>query len=39
MGYEMVRRAIDMGMANCHYWKRYDADVPDLSTFPGWQTD
>ena len=39
MGYEMVRRAIDMGMQNCHYWKRYDADYPDISKFPGWQTD
>lgn len=39
MGYDLVRRCIDRGMNNVHYWKRYDADIPDASKYPGWQTD
>ncbi len=38
MGYDLVRSCIVMGMGNVHYWKRYDADVPDASKYPGWET-
>jgi len=38
MGYDMVRRAIDMGMNNCHYYTRYDQDHPEPTKFPGWET-
>jgi hypothetical protein len=38
MGYQLVRWAIDKGMSNCHYYKRYDADYPEPTKFPGWET-
>src|ERR1700692_2978392 len=39
IGYELVRTCMDQGMSNVHYWKRYDADYPEPSKYPGWQTD
>jgi hypothetical protein len=39
MGYDLVRRCMDRGMQNTYYWKRLDKDYPDLSAYPGWQTD
>ncbi len=39
MGYDLVRRCIDRGMGNCHYYKRYDADYPEPTRFPGWETN
>ena len=39
MGYDLVRRCIDRGMGNCHYYKRYDADYPEPTKFPGWETN
>lgn len=39
MGYDLVRRCIDKGMGNVHYYKRYDADVPEPTKFPGWETN
>ena len=38
MGYDLVRRCIDAGMGNRHYYKRYDADNPEPTKFPGWET-
>jgi hypothetical protein len=38
MGYDLVRRCIDRGMGNCHYYKRYDADLPEPTKYPGWET-
>ena len=38
MGYQLVRWAIDKGMGNCHYFKRYDADIPEPTRYPGWET-
>ena len=38
MGYDLVRRSIDVGMGNCHYYKRLDADNPEPTKFPGWET-
>ena len=38
MGYDLVRRCIDRGMHNCHYYKRYDADYPEPTKYPGWET-
>jgi hypothetical protein len=38
MGYQLIRWAIDKGMSNCHYYKRYDADYPEPTKFPGWET-
>lgn len=38
MGYDLVRRCIDAGMNNCHYYKRYDKDNPEPTAFPGWET-
>ncbi len=38
MGYDLVRRAIDAGMGNTHYYARYDADNPEPTKFPGWET-
>jgi hypothetical protein len=38
MGYDLVRRCIDRGMANTHYYKRYDKDHPEPTSFPGWET-
>lgn len=38
MGYDLVRRCIDKGMNNVHYWKRYDAEHPEPSKYPGWET-
>lgn len=38
MGYDLVRRCIDGGMVNAHYYKRYDADIPEPTKFPGWET-
>jgi hypothetical protein len=38
MGYDLVRRCIDRGMGNAHYYKRYDADNPEPTKFPGWET-
>lgn len=38
MGYDLVRRCIDRGMNNCHYYKRYDADYPEPTKYPGWET-
>jgi hypothetical protein len=38
MGYDLVRRTIDVGMGNCHYYKRLDADNPEPTKFPGWET-
>jgi hypothetical protein len=38
MGYDLVRRCIDRGMNNCHYYKRYDKDNPEPTAFPGWET-
>jgi hypothetical protein len=38
MGYDLVRRCIDAGMGNTHYYKRYDADNPEPTKFPGWET-
>lgn len=39
MGYDLVRRCIDAGMNNVHYWKRYDAENPEPSKYPGWETN
>jgi len=39
MGYDLVRRCIDRGMGNVHYYKRYDADYPEPTKFPGWETN
>jgi hypothetical protein len=38
IGYDLVRRCVDKGMGNVHYYKRYDADVPEPTKFPGWET-
>ena len=38
MGYDLVRRCYDRGMQNCHYYKRYDADNPEPTKYPGWET-
>ena len=38
MGYDLVRRCIDRGMSNAHYYKRYDKDYPEPTSFPGWET-
>jgi hypothetical protein len=38
MGYQFVRTLIDAGLHNVHYWKRYDADIPEPSRYPGWET-
>ena len=38
MGYDLVRRSIDVGMGNCYYYKRTDADYPEPTKFPGWET-
>jgi hypothetical protein len=38
IGYDLVRRCIDKGMGNCHYYKRYDKDYPEPTSFPGWET-
>lgn len=38
MGYDLVRRCIDAHMTNAHYYKRYDADNPEPTKFPGWET-
>lgn len=38
MGFDLVRQCMDMGMNNVHYWKRYDKDVPEPSSYPGWET-
>lgn len=38
MGYQLVRTLIDAGMHNVHYWKRYDAEMPEPSRYPGWET-
>ena len=38
MGYQLVRHLVDDGMHNVHYWKRYDADIPEQSKYPGWET-
>jgi hypothetical protein len=38
IGYDLVRRCIDVGMSNVHYWKRYDRDYPEVSAYPGWET-
>lgn len=38
MGYDLVRRCMDRGMNNVHYYKRYDADIPEPTKFPGWET-
>lgn len=38
MGYDLVRRCIDAGMANAHMYKRYDASDPEPTKFPGWET-
>lgn len=39
IGYDLVRRCIDAGMANVHYYKRYDADDPEPTRYPGWETN
>ncbi len=39
MGYDLVRRCIDAGMGNVHYYKRYDADLPEPTRYPGWETN
>lgn len=38
IGYDLVRRCIDKGMNNVHYYKRYDKDYPEPTAFPGWET-
>lgn len=38
MGYDLVRRCIDAHMGNTFYYKRTDADYPDETKFPGWET-
>lgn len=38
IGYDLVRRCIDRGMGNVHYYKRYDKDIPEPTAFPGWET-
>ena len=38
MGYDLLRRCIDRGMGNVHYYKRYDKDYPEPTSFPGWET-
>lgn len=38
IGYDLVRRCIDRGMNNVHYYKRYDKDYPEPTSFPGWET-
>lgn len=39
MGYDLIRRCIDRGMGNVHYYKRYDVDYPEPSKYPGWETN
>lgn len=39
IGYDLVRRCIERGMSNVHYYKRYDADYPEPTKYPGWETN
>jgi hypothetical protein len=39
MGYQLIRSLLDMGMTNYYSWKRMDADMPEPTKYPGWQTD
>jgi hypothetical protein len=37
-GYALVRRLIDAGMRNYYCWKRMDAEIPEPTKYPGWET-
>lgn len=37
-GYSLVRKAIDAGLRNYYSWKRLDADNPEPTKYPGWET-
>jgi hypothetical protein len=39
IGFALVRDCIDMGMTNCYYWRRYDKDHAEPTSFPGWDTN
>jgi hypothetical protein len=39
LGYSLIRDLITMGVQNFYSWKRHDADFPEPTRYPGWQTD
>ena len=38
-GFQLIRTCIEAGMRNYYSWKRLDAENPEPSKYPGWQTD
>lgn len=38
IGYQLMRSLVDMGAHNYYSWKRLDAELPEPSKFPGWET-
>lgn len=38
IGYQLMRSLVEMGASNCYYWKRLDAELPEPSKYPGWET-
>ena len=39
MGYALVRGCIERGMRNVYYYKRLDRDHPEMTPYPGWDTN
>jgi hypothetical protein len=37
-GYSLVRSLVDAGMKNYYSWKRMDAEMPEPTKYPGWET-
>jgi hypothetical protein len=38
IGYQLMRSLVDMGASNYYSWKRLDAELPEPSRYPGWET-